>query len=168
VLIVVLLIGLLWLRKTLIAVGAKLEALAHALHPLLVEATATSQSVKLTADLIREDVTKMHEAISETSTRVRKTVGDLANRVDDFNELLGKVHQTADSVVDIAGTTIKGLAWGARALRERRRRRKERKLDEQLEMDADPDLDAGAEAAAALKRKARRVKRASEESSDLD
>ena len=170
VLVVALLVALIWLRRTLTEVGGKLNALSLELKPLLQQATAASQSVKQTSDLIRDDVSTMHDAIHETSARVRETVGNLADRVDDFADLLGKVHHTADSVVDIAGTTIKGLAWGARALRDRRKKRKDRLRSKKRDADADEDLEieAKAEAPALETRKQRRVRRAREETSDLD
>ena len=169
-LVVALLIALIWLRRSLTAVGAKLNALSMELHPLLQQAAAASQSVKQTSDLIREDVATMHDAIHETSARVRETVGNLADRVDDFTDLLGKVHHTADSVVDIAGTTIKGLAWGAQALRDRRRKRKDRLRSKKRDAESDEDLEieAKAEAPALETKKARRMRRSREEPSDLD
>ena len=169
-LVVALLVALIWLRRSLTAVGAKLNALSLELHPLLQQATAASQSVKQTSDLIREDVSTMHEAIHETSARVRETVGNLADRVDDFTDLLGKVHHTADSVVDIAGSTIKGLAWGARALRDRRRKRKDRLRSKKRDADSDDglELEAKDDAPALETKKQRRVRRSREETSDLD
>ena len=74
----------------------------------------------------------------ESSERVKKTVGDLADRVDDFNDLLGKVHSRADTVATVAGSAIDVIAWGAERLRERKKRRTARK--KKLQTDAPPPL----------------------------
>ena len=58
---------------------------------------------------------------------MKRTVGELADRVDDFNDLLGKVHSRADAVVDVAGTAMDGIGWVSRTLGERRTRKRLKK-----------------------------------------
>jgi len=122
-LVLLLLVALLWMRRAAVAAGEKVDRLFDEIRPMLKQATATSESVRRTADMIQEEVTLAKEGVHETGARVRKTVGELADRVDEFNDLIGKVHARADAVVDVAGTVIDGVAWGARKLRERKPRR---------------------------------------------
>jgi methyl-accepting chemotaxis protein len=138
VLVVLLIAGLFVLRSAARTAGTRLDALLHDLQPLVQQALAASESVRATADVLHREVTSVHESVQEATTRVRKTVGDLADRVDNFNALLGKVHDRADEVVDVATTAIAGLAWGARALKSRRKKRKRARISEPTPA---PDLD---------------------------
>jgi len=71
---------------------------------------------------VRRSVQRAHEALD-------KRVADFGRRVDDFNELLGKVHRRAETVVDVGGMAMDGIAWGAKKLGNRRRRRKKLRAD---------------------------------------
>src|ERR1035437_9734149 len=71
---------------------------------------------------VRRSVQRAHEALD-------KRVADFGRRVDDFNELLGKVHRRAETVVDVGGMATDGIAWGAKKLGSRRRRRKKLRAD---------------------------------------
>jgi methyl-accepting chemotaxis protein len=122
-LVLLLLVALLWMRRAAVAAGEKIDKLFDEIRPMLKQAAETSESVRKTADLIQEEVSLAKDGVHETGARVRKTVGELADRVDDFNDLIGKVHARADAVVDVAGTAIDGIAWGARKLRERKPKR---------------------------------------------
>jgi hypothetical protein len=124
VLVVLLIVGLVALRAAARTVGARLDSLLVELRPLLEQALAASESVRATADTIHREVESVHESVHATTARVGKTVTELADRVDDFNELLGKVHHRADQVVDVATTAIAGLEWGARALKSRRKKKR--------------------------------------------
>jgi len=115
-----LIVMLVWARRAALAAGERMDALLEELLPVLEQARGVGDSVRKTADLIQRDVASVTEGVHETSARVKRSVGDLADRVDDFNELLGKVHARADSVVDVASTTLDGLAWGVKKLRGRR------------------------------------------------
>lgn len=115
-----LIIMLVWARRAALAAGERMDALLEELRPVLEQARGVGDSVRKTADLIQRDVASVTEGVQETSARVKRSVGDLADRVDDFNELLGKVHSRADSVVDAASTAMDGLAWGVKKLRSRR------------------------------------------------
>jgi hypothetical protein len=71
---------------------------------------------------IRRSVQRAHEALD-------RRVADFGKRVDDFNDLLGKVHRRAESVVEVGGMAMDGIAWGAKKLGERRRRRRKSRAD---------------------------------------
>jgi hypothetical protein len=115
-----LIIMLIWARRAALAAGERMDALLEELLPVLEQARGVGDSVRKTAEMIEQDVATVTEGVQETSARVKKSVGELANRVDDFNQLLGKVHARADTVVDVAGTAMDGLAWGVKKLRGRR------------------------------------------------
>jgi hypothetical protein len=71
---------------------------------------------------IRRSVQRAHEALD-------RRIADFGRRVDDFNDLLGKVHRRAESVVEVGGMAMDGIAWGAKKLGERRRRRRKSRAD---------------------------------------
>ena len=72
---------------------------------------------------VRRSVQRAHEALD-------RRVADFGRRVDDFNELLGKVHRRAETVVEVGGMAMDGIAWGAKKLGSRRRRRKKLRADQ--------------------------------------
>jgi hypothetical protein len=123
VLVAMLVVALVWMRRAAAAAGERVDALFDELRPMLKQAAEMNESVRNAANLIQEEVVLVREGVHETGARVKQTVGELADRVDDFNDLLGKVHSRADAVVDVAGTAMDGIAWGARKLRERKHKR---------------------------------------------
>ena len=123
VLLLMLVVALFWLRGAAVAAARRMDELFDELRPIIKQATDASESVRKTADLIQEEVANVKDGVHDTGIRVKQTVGELADRVDDFNELLGKVHSRADAVVTVAGTALDGLAWGAQKLRERKQKR---------------------------------------------
>jgi methyl-accepting chemotaxis protein len=123
VLVLMLVVAVFWMRRAAAAAARRVDDLLDELRPMLKEAAQTAESVRETADLIQEEVSLVKDGVNETGVRVKKTVGELADRVDDFNDLLGKVHSRADAVVGVAGSAMEGIAWGARKLRERKQKR---------------------------------------------
>src|SRR5471032_989085 len=71
---------------------------------------------------IRRSVQRAHEALD-------RRIADFWKRVDDFNDLLGKVHRRADTVVEVGGMAMDGIAWGAKKFGEGRRRRRKSRAD---------------------------------------
>lgn len=71
---------------------------------------------------IRSSVKKAHEALD-------RRIADFGQRVDDFNDLLGKVHRRAETVVEVGGMAMDGIAWGAKKFGEGRRRRRKSRAD---------------------------------------
>ncbi len=119
--------GALVVRRAALAAEQKIDALLAELRPLAVHVKEASVAVKETAEMVRTDIAMVHDTVQVATDRVKQTVVQLADRVDDFNDLLGNVHEKASMAIDVAGTAISGLAWGARTLRERRAARKAKK-----------------------------------------
>ena len=71
---------------------------------------------------VRRSVQRAHEALD-------RRIADFGKRVDDFNDLLGKVHRRAETVVEVGGMAMDGIAWGAKKIGERRRRRRKSRAD---------------------------------------
>src|ERR1035437_278013 len=71
---------------------------------------------------VRRSVQRAHEALD-------RRIADFGKRVDDFNDLLGKVHRRAETVVEAGGMAMDGIAWGAKKIGERRRRRRKSRAD---------------------------------------
>src|ERR1035437_9330761 len=71
---------------------------------------------------VRRSVQRAHEALD-------RRIADFGKRVDDFNDLLGKVHRRAETVVEVGGMAMDGIAWGAKKLGSRRRRREKMRAD---------------------------------------
>lgn len=69
---------------------------------------------------VRRAVQRAHDAFD-------KRLQDFARRLDDFNALLGRVHNQADRVVDLTGSAITGAEWGADKLKDMRTRRRRRR-----------------------------------------
>ena len=126
-LLVILVAALFWTLRAAIAAGRRVDELFDDLRPMLQKAEETVESVRKTAQLVQEEVALVTAGVHESSERVKKTVSDLADRVDDFNDLLGKVHSRADTVATVAGSAIDVIAWGAQKLRERKSKRIARK-----------------------------------------
>ena len=61
---------------------------------------------------VRRSVKRAHEALD-------RRVAEFGKRLDDFNELLEKVHRKADAIVEVGGMAADGIKWGAQKMRER-------------------------------------------------
>lgn len=62
---------------------------------------------------VRRSVRRAHEALD-------RRIVEFGKRVDDFNDLLDKVHKKADALVEVGAMAADGLRWGAKKLQERR------------------------------------------------
>ena len=132
-LVVILLVLIFWrMWKAQLAIQEQLGRLSSKVDPMLASATAAAENVRVLTDAVRTDAVAAAEALSEATERVRDTVAGIADRVDDFSDLLGRLHQKADSIVDVAGAAITTLKWGANALNPAARRRKRRAAAEEI------------------------------------
>jgi hypothetical protein len=61
---------------------------------------------------IWRSVRRAHEALD-------RRIAEFGERVDDFNELLEKVHTKADALVEVGGMAADGIKWGAQKMRDR-------------------------------------------------
>ncbi len=100
---------------------------ASGISTLLILVLVTGLVIAMFA--IRRSVQRAHEALD-------RRVADFGKRVDDFNDLLGKVHRRAETVVEVGGMAMDGLAWGAKKIGERRRRRRKSRADKAAGPDA--------------------------------
>jgi hypothetical protein len=83
---------------------------ASGISTLLVLMLITGLVVAMFA--IRRSVQRAHEALD-------RRVAEFGERVDAFNDLLGKVHHRADAIVEVAGMAADGMKWGAQKMRDR-------------------------------------------------
>jgi hypothetical protein len=89
----------------------QIVAVASGISTLLVLVLVTGLVVAMLA--VRRSVRRAHEALD-------KRLAEFGKRVDDFNDLLGKVHKKADALVEVGGMAADGLKWGAQKIKERR------------------------------------------------
>jgi hypothetical protein len=61
---------------------------------------------------VRASVRRAHEALD-------RRIAEFGKRLDDFNDLLGKVHRKADALVEVGGMAADGIKWGAQKMKER-------------------------------------------------
>jgi len=133
-LVVILLVLIFWrMWKAQLAIQEQLGRLSSKVDPMIASATAAAENVRVLTDAVKTDAVAAAEALSEATERVRDSVAGVADRVDDFSDLLGRLHQKADSIVDVAGAAITTLKWGANALNPAARRRKRRAEAEEIE-----------------------------------
>ena len=62
---------------------------------------------------VRRSVRRAHEALD-------RRIVEFGKRIDDFNDLLGKVHNKADALVEVGAMAADGIKWGAKKMQERR------------------------------------------------
>jgi hypothetical protein len=86
-------------------------SVASGLSTLLVLVLVTGLVVAMLA--VRRSVRRAHEALD-------RRINEFGTRLDDFNELLGKVHKKADAIVEVGGMAADGIKWGAKKMKERR------------------------------------------------
>ncbi len=144
---------------------AQLGRLSDKVDPMIESAVAAAENVQDLTDAVRKDAVAAAAALSEATSRVRDAVSGVADRIDDFGNLLGRVHEKADAVVDVAGAAISTLKWGANALNPMRKRKsrlakgrtvvedeeldEDEEVEDELETEHDGDADAHLEARSA-------------------
>ncbi len=118
-LVVVVLLAIIFFRmwKTQQALQEQLGHLAGKVDPMIASATEAAANVRVLTDVVRRDAVQAAEALREATGRVRDSVGAVADRVDDFSALLGRVHARADAAADVAGVALDALRQGVRAMR---------------------------------------------------
>ncbi|MHB1313607.1 MAG: hypothetical protein ACYC3L_16435 [Gemmatimonadaceae bacterium] len=132
--VVILLVLIFWrMWKAQLAIQEQLGRLTSKVDPMIASATSAAENVRVLTDAVKTDAVAAAEALSEATERVRDSVAGVADRVDDFSDLLGRLHQKADSIVDVAGAAMTTLKWGANALNPAARRRKRRAAEEEVE-----------------------------------
>jgi hypothetical protein len=142
--VVVLLILLLFrIWKAQQTMHEQLARLTSKVDPMIASATSAAENVRALTDVVRKDAVIAADALAEATSRVRDSVSGIADRIDDFGDLLGRVHGKADAVADVAEAALNTFKLGSRVLRphhERADERAEERADERANDRADePD-----------------------------
>ena len=126
-LVVIVLLALIFRRmwKAQQLVHEQLVRLTSKVDPMLASATSAAENVRVLTDVVRKDAVLAAEALTEATGRVRDSVSGIADRIDDFGDLMGRVIGKADAAADVAGAALDTIKAGARFLRpqEGRKRR---------------------------------------------
>ncbi len=96
----------------LIVLRKKAEELRVRLDGLLVEVKGMAEDSR--------------ETVRIANDRVRATVVNLTDRVDDLSGIISRVNDSAERVASIATTTVAGIKFGARAFGLTKKKRKEK------------------------------------------
>ncbi|MBX3133143.1 MAG: hypothetical protein KF689_07145 [Gemmatimonadaceae bacterium] len=133
-LVLAVLLALVGMRQTAIALQAKLDEVLGELRPMTQNVNATSADVREAAAAAKAMVLESRETVAMANARVRVTVDDLADRVDELSEILAKITRVATRVAGIAGTAIGGIKAGARVFGiGRKSKKKQRAVDADVE-----------------------------------
>jgi methyl-accepting chemotaxis protein len=113
--VLVILLVLLAMRQAAAGLQGKLDEVLTELRPLTQNANAASADLREAAATAKAMVLESRDTVAAANQRVRDTVDDLADRVDELSAMLAKVTRAATRVAGIAGTAIGGIKAGARA-----------------------------------------------------
>jgi HAMP domain-containing protein len=99
------------------AMQEQLSRLASKIDPMVASATAAAENVRDLTDAVKQDAMAAAEALSNATERVRDSVSGIADRIDDFGELLGRVTSKAEAVADIAEAAVSTFKAGRQLFR---------------------------------------------------
>lgn len=116
VLLLVILAGMVAMRKKTDDLRQKVDDLIADLRPMAKAATATSEEVREVAAKLNAMVDDSRDTVRVVNARVRKSTRVMATRVNEASELIGRITRSAERVSAIAGTAMGGIKFGARAL----------------------------------------------------
>jgi HAMP domain-containing protein len=142
-LVVVVLLAVIFFRmwKAQQAMQEQLGRLTSKIDPMIASATSAAENVRELTDAVKQDAMAAAEALSNATARVRDSVSGIADRIDEFGDLLGRVTDKAEAVADVAGAAVSTLKAGTRLFKrdehpnrhgEPRHRRDEHRRDEHL------------------------------------
>jgi len=143
-LVVVVLLAVIFFRmwKAQQAIQEHLGRLASKVDPMIASATAATENVRVLTDAVRTGAVASAEALTEATERVRDAVGGIADRIDEFGDLMARVTGKAEAVADVAGAAITTFKAGSRLFRPRHEHR--RPPDEPRRARDDGEGDGGA------------------------
>jgi hypothetical protein len=115
-LVVVVLLAIIFFRmwKAQQAMQEQLGRLTSKIDPMIASATAAAENVRELTDAVKQDAMAAAEALSNATERVRDSVSGIADRIDDFGDLLGRVTAKAEAVADVAGAAVSTIKAGSR------------------------------------------------------
>lgn len=123
------------------AMHEQLARLSSKVDPMIASATAAAENVRLLTDVVRRDAVDAADALAEATGRVRDSVSGIADRIDDFGDLMGRVHAKADAVADLADAAMGTIRAGARILNPKRGQPRRHDEARPRRRDADPGFD---------------------------
>lgn len=109
-------VGLLIVRAKAEEVKEKLDALMDELKPMARNAAAMYEDVREVAKNVNSMVDESRGTVDLVNQRVRSSVVQLSDRVDEMSEIIGRVNTSANRVASVATTAVAGVKFGARAL----------------------------------------------------
>ena len=115
-LVVVALVSLLLLRRKADELGEKVQALLTEMRPMARNVNAMSDDVREVAKGVSGMVDDSRETVRVANERIRASVVNLTDRVDDLSAIISRVNHSAERVASVASTTMAGIKFGARAL----------------------------------------------------
>jgi len=115
-LVVVVLLAIIFFRmwKAQQAMQEQLSRLTSKIDPMIASATAAAENVRELTDAVKQDAMAAAEAVSNATERVRSSVSGIADRIDEFGDLLGRVTSKAEAVADVAGAAVSTFKAGSR------------------------------------------------------
>jgi methyl-accepting chemotaxis protein len=111
------------IRRSFEQARESLDEIGRDLRDLADNANRISRSITAVAESVSLDVASVHETVAYANKRARRAVTVLADRVDEFNRVVGSVQDSTQDAVITAIAALKGVRAGVRALRKRRPRR---------------------------------------------
>ena len=115
-LVVLALVSLLILRRKADELGEKVQALLEEMRPMARNVNAMSDDVREVAKNVGGMVEDSRETVRVANERIRASVVNLTDRVDDLSAIINRVNESAERVATVASTTMAGIKFGARAL----------------------------------------------------
>lgn len=109
------------LQKSFEGAKSSLDEVGRDIKELVDNANAISRHATSIMEDVKANVDGVSETVAVANRRAQQAVGDLADRVDDFNRTLGLVQTETQDVVVGALAAIKGVKAGVRALGRRKR-----------------------------------------------
>ena len=137
------------------AIQEQLGRLASKIDPMLSSATSAAENVRALTEAVKRDAGTAGEALVDATSRVRDSVAGIADRIDDFGDLLSRVTTKAEAVADVAGAAVTTIKAGSRLFRSHREHRRSAPVprhddgsresnapnDEDADLDQDATLD---------------------------
>jgi methyl-accepting chemotaxis protein len=115
-LVILALLSLLVLHRKADELREKIEELLVEMRPMTRNVNAMSDDVREVARNVNGMVDDSRETVRVANERIRASVVNLTDRVDDLSAIIGRVNESAERVATVASTTMAGIKFGARAL----------------------------------------------------
>ncbi len=149
-----------YFRNRLQQLTLGIEGLRRDLGPLVERSRGVMQNAEEISLTIKRDVARLSETVGHFDGQLREISDIAADRIRDFDALLGAVQEEAEELFLTAASATRGVRAGVRALRRHRARRDRREAlpdeqdaddadDAELDVDVDadaPEADGGADA----------------------